>query len=200
MDFGNLPSFGDISSATLTTWGLLRSAELNVRRWNGGLIHWISGFRWLEWDERMNLDYTYSNAEPYGSGNVNASTGNNLYGGQIGGEAAEDVAARLQRRIQVGDRLGRILQVLEHIHRRDQVEAGLGQADALEVEECSRDRAALEPPLAEVQQGRADVGERDRLALLGEQHAGDADAGTEVEQVPAVIGARELEGDRRAHV
>jgi len=86
VDVGNLPAFGDISSATLTTSALFRSAEFNVRRWNGGSINWIAGFRWVEWDERMNLDYTFENPEPYGSGNISSLTGNNLYGGQVGGD------------------------------------------------------------------------------------------------------------------
>jgi len=85
-NLGNLPTFGDVSSATVSTWSVFKSAEFNGRALTGGPITWLAGFRWVEWDDRMNIDYTYANPDPYGAGNLDAHTGNNLYGGQIGAD------------------------------------------------------------------------------------------------------------------
>jgi hypothetical protein len=85
-NLGNLPTFGDISTATASTWSVFRSAELNARTWTGGSITWLAGFRWVEWDDRLNVDYDYFNPDPFGSGTLDANTGNNLYGGQVGAD------------------------------------------------------------------------------------------------------------------
>ena len=79
-------SFDDIQSASLATSGRIQSAELNVRSCEGGLITWIGGFRWVEWNQQANVDYAFLNPDPFGSGNVASQTGNNLYGGQLGAE------------------------------------------------------------------------------------------------------------------
>ena len=75
-------SLDNIQSASLATSGRIQSAELNVRSCEGGLITWIGGFRWVEWNQQANVDY----GSPDGSGNVASQTGNNLYGGQLGAE------------------------------------------------------------------------------------------------------------------
>jgi hypothetical protein len=79
-------SFDDIQSASLATSGRIQSAELNLRSCEGGLITWIGGFRWVEWNQQANVDYAFLNPVPDGSGNVASQTGNNLYGGQLGAE------------------------------------------------------------------------------------------------------------------
>lgn len=86
-DLGGLPSFGDIATGTVLTSGEIRSAELNWRTWNGLAVNWLAGFRWVEWNESMNIDYTFENPDPFGTGSLSASTGNSLYGGQLGADA-----------------------------------------------------------------------------------------------------------------
>lgn len=86
VDLGGLPSFGDIAAGTVATRGQIQSAELNWRTWNGGVINWLAGFRWVEWNESINIDYTFENPDPFGTGSLSAKTGNNLYGGQLGAD------------------------------------------------------------------------------------------------------------------
>lgn len=85
-DLGNLPPFGDVSSASAATWSVFRSAEFNGRTWTGGSITWLAGFRWVEWNDRLSIDYDYADPEIYDSGTFDAGTGNDLYGGQIGAD------------------------------------------------------------------------------------------------------------------
>lgn len=85
-DLGGLPAFGDIATGTVSSQSQIQSAELNWRTWNGRSINWIAGFRWVEWNEAMQIDYRFQNPNPFGTGNLNARTGNNLYGAQIGAD------------------------------------------------------------------------------------------------------------------
>lgn len=79
--------FDDIESATATGSGMIQSAELNWRRNDcGSPITWLAGFRWVELTSRTNLDYTFANPDPFGSGSVGTVCGNNLYGGQVGAD------------------------------------------------------------------------------------------------------------------
>jgi len=85
---GNL-TFNDIESATLTSNGWIQSAELNWRKnecWSP--ITWLAGFRWVELNSQVNLDYRFVNANPdeSGTGLINTNVGNNLYGGQMGAD------------------------------------------------------------------------------------------------------------------
>jgi hypothetical protein len=86
-DLGGLPPFGDIATGSVITSGQIRSAELNWRTGNGRSLTWLAGFRWVEWNETMTIDYEFQNPTPYGTGHLDASTGNNLYGGQFGADA-----------------------------------------------------------------------------------------------------------------
>lgn len=85
-DLGNLPNFGDVASAGVAGSSVFKSAEFNARAWTGGSVTWLAGFRWVEFDDRMNIAYQYSNPDPFGSGNLASSTGNNLFGGQVGAD------------------------------------------------------------------------------------------------------------------
>lgn len=77
----------DTASARLTS--SLQSAELN-RRWCwGSCSQFLAGFRWLQWQENLNV------SDVYGAGTADAgqdvyNTGcyNNLFGGQIGIDTA----------------------------------------------------------------------------------------------------------------
>jgi len=81
-----LPPFLDIQTANVVTSAQIQSAELNWRRWNGKSVTWLSGFRWVEWNEQLKADYAFASDVAAGNGYYNANTGNNLYGGQIGAD------------------------------------------------------------------------------------------------------------------
>lgn len=85
---GNLLQFGDIQAGTLATQSQIQSGELNWRTWNGGLINWIAGFRWVEWNQQSSIDYAFENPSTANAGTVNLgnTVGNNLYGGQLGAD------------------------------------------------------------------------------------------------------------------
>jgi hypothetical protein len=92
----NLPGapFADILSAQVNTSASLKSWEFNVRRSQGGILTWISGFRWVEWNQQMAI--TDQNAT--GATGVDSylfNTGNNLYGGQLGADLLLWNASRL---------------------------------------------------------------------------------------------------------
>ncbi len=54
----------------------------------------------------------------------------------FGGEAPINVPARLQAMMKQVDRPGRIDQMLEHIHRRNEIERSRGQLRLLEIDEA----------------------------------------------------------------
>lgn len=78
---------GQVDTAQLVSSGFIKSAELNWRRRNPGPLTWLAGFRWVEWNQGLGLNGTYSNGL-LGAGNLASSTitGNDLYGGQVGAD------------------------------------------------------------------------------------------------------------------
>jgi len=85
-ELASVPPFNDIHSGSFGTAGQIQSAELNWRRWNEGSVTWLAGFRWVEWNQQLAIDYQYANTLDSGSGFFSTDTGNNLYGGQIGAD------------------------------------------------------------------------------------------------------------------
>lgn len=85
-NFGDL-AFDDLESATVTGDGFIQSAEINWRKneWYSP-ITWIAGFRWVEINSTVAMDYQFANPDPYGSGSVATRAGNSLYGGQLGAD------------------------------------------------------------------------------------------------------------------
>ncbi len=81
------PPYNTVSSATVTSSAHIQSFEVNLRRTDGGMIQWISGFRWLEWGEQLNINdtITQGNAD-VGGDIINVNTLNSLYGWQWGGD------------------------------------------------------------------------------------------------------------------
>ena len=77
-----LPVTTPLAPATLLTEARFQSAELNWRRYNGGRISWLLGFRWVEWAQQMQL----SGDTQGGVRGVSSLTGNDLYGSQIGAD------------------------------------------------------------------------------------------------------------------
>jgi hypothetical protein len=76
--------FTGIDTAQVSTSGHIQSAELNWRRRQCGLpITWLAGFRWVQWNQRLQVTDEYSTPSP-GVDTVNVITGNDLYGGQAG--------------------------------------------------------------------------------------------------------------------
>jgi len=84
-----------LTSAQVFTSGNIQSAELNWRRKTcGGLITWLGGFRWVEWNQQLNINEVFP-AQPVSELTVN--TGNDLYGGQVGMDVALwDAGGRLR--------------------------------------------------------------------------------------------------------
>lgn len=75
--------FADIESAEYTTRGQIKSAELNYRWCQGRRIIWLTGFRWVEWNETATIDMQGSSGAD-SPNNLQANVGNDLYGGQFG--------------------------------------------------------------------------------------------------------------------
>jgi hypothetical protein len=81
----NGKNFLPVDSAQLFTTSFIQSAELNWRRRTCTPITWIGGFRWVEWDQQMNITEYLGGKQ---NGFFNTATGNNLYGGQGGVDVA----------------------------------------------------------------------------------------------------------------
>jgi hypothetical protein len=86
---GGVPFFfSDVVSAELQTSAEIKSWEFNLRRGMGGPITWIAGFRWVEWNQSMVITDEFFDSETGTSGTdyYATTTGNNLYGGQLGAD------------------------------------------------------------------------------------------------------------------
>ena len=81
----NGQNYNPVDSAQLFTTSFIQSAELNWRRRTCTPITWIGGFRWVEWNQQMNIT-EYAGGQQVGF--FNTATGNNLYGGQGGVDIA----------------------------------------------------------------------------------------------------------------
>lgn len=81
------PDYDRVASARATTSANIQSLEVNLRRTDGGMIEWISGFRWLEWGQNLNItDNTVEAGVSSGDDLVDINTLNSLYGWQWGGD------------------------------------------------------------------------------------------------------------------
>jgi hypothetical protein len=76
-------AFADIDSAEYTTRGQIKSAEVNYRWCQGQRVIWLAGFRWVEWNETGTVDMQAVGDEVLPN-DIETTTGNDLYGGQIG--------------------------------------------------------------------------------------------------------------------
>jgi hypothetical protein len=83
----NLPGapFADILSAQVNTSAGLKSWEFNLRRSQGGIVTWIGGFRWVEWNQHLGI-IDQNASGPTGIDSYLVNAGNNLYGGQLGAD------------------------------------------------------------------------------------------------------------------
>jgi hypothetical protein len=85
----NLPPvpFTDVVVASMRTEAQLQGAELNWRYGTGGVFTWLTGFRWVQWDQSSVIAYGYppSGGQPGGPGSFEGRVANDLYGWQVGG-------------------------------------------------------------------------------------------------------------------
>lgn len=81
-------TFADIDTASVTSTASFKSFELNWRRRDCCPLTWLCGFRWVEWNEGLDIVDTYTDASSaQGVDSVAVTTGNNLYGAQLGLDA-----------------------------------------------------------------------------------------------------------------
>lgn len=78
-------NFTGLDTAAATSQASIKSLEFNLRRRGWGDIQWISGFRWVEWNQQLVMADTYQEPEP-GIDLIGVGTVNNLYGWQWGGD------------------------------------------------------------------------------------------------------------------
>lgn len=83
------PGFQDIDWAQATTNASIMSAELNWRRRTCGPVTWLSGFRWVEWNQSLQVLDSYGTTDPTAvvqAERITTNTINDLYGGQAGAD------------------------------------------------------------------------------------------------------------------
>ena len=81
------PDYNEVSGAMATSSANIQSLEVNLRRTDGGMIEWISGFRWLEWGQNLSFVDSITQGDTLVGGDfANINTLNNLYGWQLGGD------------------------------------------------------------------------------------------------------------------
>ena len=78
-------NFTGLDTAAATSQASIKSLEFNLRRRGWGEIDWLTGFRWLEWNQSLLMSDTFSTPTP-GSDVIGVGTVNNLYGWQWGGD------------------------------------------------------------------------------------------------------------------
>ena len=77
-------NYGDIDWARLRTSGNIQSAEFNWRRKTCTPVTWLAGFRWVEWNEGLQIVDTYNLGTAFDR--IDTQTGNDMYGGQVGAD------------------------------------------------------------------------------------------------------------------
>ena len=80
--------YNDINEATVDTDSQIQSLELNYRR-RRGFATFLAGFRYVEWSSTMQINDSFTSipagAAPFdGTDAFTTTTGNELYGGQLG--------------------------------------------------------------------------------------------------------------------
>lgn len=81
------PDYNQVSGALVTSSANIQSLEVNLRRTDGGMIEWISGFRWLQWGQNLSMLDSITTADALVGGDLaTINTLNNLYGWQWGGD------------------------------------------------------------------------------------------------------------------
>ena len=79
-------AFRDLVRAEAVSQASIKSLEFNLRRRGWGGIEWLTGFRWVEWNQQLLLVDDFVENGVAGSEAVRVDTVNNLYGWQWGGD------------------------------------------------------------------------------------------------------------------
>ena len=81
------PPYSSVAGAIVKSSAHIQSFEVNLRRTDGGMIQWISGFRWVEWGQQLDIsDALVAGGGLIGGDIINVNTLNSLYGWQWGGD------------------------------------------------------------------------------------------------------------------
>jgi hypothetical protein len=80
-------TFTDLVNASMQTQAQFQGAEINWRYGTGGIFTWLTGFRWVQWDQQSTIAYNYAptGGVPGGQGSIAGQVANDLYGWQFGG-------------------------------------------------------------------------------------------------------------------
>src|SRR5882724_2013092 len=84
--------------------------------------------------------------------------------------------------------------MLKDIHGRHEIKGVAGETADFEVDVCSRQPAPLQTPLAEAEQGRADVCQGDLEPVAGEEDTSRAYPGTKVQIAPTPLLPGKMQG------
>jgi len=79
-------NFDDIDAAAAESQASIKSMEFNVRQLGWGGIRWLTGFRWIEWNQQLAMIDVYGSDTAPGYDLLGVATLNNLYGWQWGGD------------------------------------------------------------------------------------------------------------------
>jgi hypothetical protein len=77
-------TFSGVNTASMQTQAEFQGAEVNWRYGNGGVFTWLTGFRWVEWNQSSVITYNVG-LPPGVVGNIEGQVANDLYGWQFGG-------------------------------------------------------------------------------------------------------------------
>jgi len=81
-------NFNNIAAVRAESSAHIQSLEINLRKVEWEWIRWITGFRWVEWGQDLQLlDAAVEAQEIVGGDLLDVATLNNLYGWQWGGDA-----------------------------------------------------------------------------------------------------------------
>jgi hypothetical protein len=78
-------NYAGLDTASARSQAAIKSLEFNLRRRGWGEIDWLTGFRWLEWNQGLLMVDTSSIPVP-NMDVIDVETVNNLYGWQWGGD------------------------------------------------------------------------------------------------------------------
>lgn len=81
------PSTTELNAVSGGLSSSLQSFELNRRLPTEGRWQWLTGFRWVQWNESLGLRTEYGNEQISFMDRYDTSTFNDLYGWQVGGDS-----------------------------------------------------------------------------------------------------------------
>jgi hypothetical protein len=79
-------NFDDIDAAAADSQASIKSLEFNLRRVGWGGVRWLTGFRWIEWNQQLAMIDRFNGDINPQFDLLGVATLNNLYGWQWGGD------------------------------------------------------------------------------------------------------------------